>query len=827
MSRCCDGRFLRRAGLALAFACLTLIFAAPDAAAVKHGGHTGGTAQTGPAGPKGGSTSEPPLALPGGEVGTAAKDLGDEGQVDPISGLGIRNPVCDALDQIRDRPTRLSCEASGTPQSNYPASNYGFDIHITTGVTHLVGDAMYGFATILNGIWLGLIFVLHLILALLGLAFGLNPFGNGQTMSQVTGALARVYSRITDPWLSTLVVCGGIWFAYKGLVKREVSAGAAGTIAAVAMLVLGLWVVHQPRQSVGRLASISDEVALGVISAPQTGSVSRPIGSYAEAMSRAWSQLVEVPFAGLDFSDVRWALSAPPPEAVKRADARFCDDVGALAYLALFSAFGDVEAREACAAYARRRYGRPRRVIDLYLRSSPSSPSREALWDYFDGNDEYKDKVAAQGGDGVLTRLSMLAIFAIGLLGALLLLAWLAVRLFTQAAIAFVLLLVAPFALFFPMLGDSGRRAFKTWGLALLGAIVAKVIYAAFLSVVLLGLAILGKVNGPAGSSTGFLLSCVFTWAVFLRRTEVVGWMSIGEGESGHARGLGLGHFEAMRMGRRVAGMPFAAVRGAARRSGHWRRVRRAERGEATRETAGTALKDSARRLGDDRYEQARRTVAAYEGGQSGAAGAGNGASKRNEALSWGAGTKDQARGLVHAPQGSTAESASQPRVPEGSRSSTPAEPPPSPERYQQAKELVARAERNERVGGKRWTDRDLKGFEAENRRLLKGSDDPADHAHRVKDLGRSKFEALQGADREAAVEKIEQARKRDAKRERVSSELPGRVVGRGRQKAEALRQHRESLAGNNARWQHLRQRRRERLARRDLPPRRGLSRGS
>ena len=86
----------------------------------------------------------------------------------------------------------------------------------------------------------------------------------------------------------------------------------------------------------------------------------------------------------------------------------------------------------------------------------------------------------------------MLALFAIGLLGAILLLAWLAIRLFTQAAIAFVLLLAAPFALFFPLLGDSGRRAFKTWGLTLLGAIVAKVIYAAFLSIVLLGISILG-----------------------------------------------------------------------------------------------------------------------------------------------------------------------------------------------------------------------------------------------------------------------------------------------------------------------------------------------
>ena len=56
----------------------------------------------------------------------------------------------------------------------------------------------------------------------------------------------------------------------------------------------------------------------------------------------------------------------------------------------------------------------------------------------------------------------MLALFGVGLIGAVLLLAWLAIRLFMQAAIAFFLLLVAPLALFFPALGDAGRRAFAT-----------------------------------------------------------------------------------------------------------------------------------------------------------------------------------------------------------------------------------------------------------------------------------------------------------------------------------------------------------------------------
>ena len=176
-------------------------------------------------------------------------------------------------------------------------------------------------------------------------------------------------------------------------------------------------------------------------------------------------------------------------------------------------------------------------MIDLYLRSSPGSPARQALWDYFDGDERYKAKVAAQGGDGVLTRLSMLALFAIGLLGAILLLAWLAIRLFTQAAIAFVLLLAAPFALFFPLLGDSGRRAFKTWGLTLLGAIARQ----GDLRRLPLGRPAGDRDPRPGrrhgGSATGFLLAAAFAWSVFLKRAELIGWIAIGERErAGAAR---------------------------------------------------------------------------------------------------------------------------------------------------------------------------------------------------------------------------------------------------------------------------------------------------
>jgi hypothetical protein len=518
-------------------------------------------------------------------AGQAAAQLGGHGQVDPISGLGIRNPACDRPEEITDPATRTACRQSGAPEGLYPASNYGFDVFIDTGIDAPTGTFVKGFVMILNGVWLGLIFVLKLVLALLGLAFGLNPFGDGATMDRIAASVERLYRQITDPWLSTLVVAGGVWLAYKGILRRELAAGVAGTLAAVALLITGLWIVHQPRQTVGQAADMSNQLALGVISAPEEGSLDRPVGSWAEAMSGTWSRLVEVPFAGLDFSDVRFAMSPPPPEAVRRAGQAYCEDVGVPPLLGEAAA-----ANGACERLARQRFGAPRRVIDLYLRSSPGSPSRRALWQYFDHDaSQYKAKVAAQGGDGALTRLAMLALFGVGLLGALLLLAWLAIRLFMQAAIAFVLTLAAPLALFLPLLGDSGRRSFRGWGLTLLGAITAKVIYAALLSIVLLGISILGQVGDRGGSATGFLLSVAFTLALFLKRSELLAWVRVGD-HGGAGRGAGMGAFAAFNIGRGMVRSGAGAFRRGGQAGTRRVRTRMADGAEATRGVASSSL---------------------------------------------------------------------------------------------------------------------------------------------------------------------------------------------------------------------------------------------
>jgi len=126
------------------------------------------------------------------------------------------------------------------------------------------------------------------------------------------------------------------------------------------------------------------------------------------------------------------------------------------------------------------------------------------------------DKVAMQGRSGVLTRMVMVLIFTIGLLGGLLLLLWLAMKLVMATASSLVLVLATPLAMFLPVFGQAGRNAFTKWLTALLGAIVAKLVFSGLLGIVLLGSTVIGSAIGRSSPTLGLIAVMAFWWAVFL-----------------------------------------------------------------------------------------------------------------------------------------------------------------------------------------------------------------------------------------------------------------------------------------------------------------------
>ena len=88
------------------------------------------------------------------------------------------------------------------------------------------------------------------------------------------------------------------------------------------------------------------------------------------------------------------------------------------------------------------------------------------------------------------------------------------------AALALFFLLIAPFVLLMPALGEAGRRGFLNWAKRLLGALIAKLLYAIVLGVVIYVAAVIAEMGTPSG--LGWLgvwvIEAVFWWTAFVKR---------------------------------------------------------------------------------------------------------------------------------------------------------------------------------------------------------------------------------------------------------------------------------------------------------------------
>jgi hypothetical protein len=483
------------------------------------------------------------------------------GSLDPTAVLGIENPLCSEPNKLSVQQVR-NCRSSHSPEAAYPVGNYGWDIHVESGgfISSLFVPAVSFVLQLLSVIWLLLLMMLKGCLIILGFAFSLSPFTDNRMLGEIGSGLTSFFDHLTSPWLSTLFVVLGGWGLYNGLIRRKTGETMGGMLMALVMMLAALWIIHSPRETVGRLSEAVNSTSLAAVSAPSSGHVSTPIRSYNDAMASVWNQMTAVPFCAMDFSDVHWCMSAEPSEgALEAARSGLSDGDAFTQQLLTQLPKNEEKASQVLQRELAALFGGAPTIRQLYLRFSPESGPRDKLWDYYNGEpDEHvglpleigpqidigggsdghaPDKVSMQGRSGVLTRMVMVLVFTIGLLGGLLLLLWLAMKLVMATASAFVLVLATPLAMFFPVFGQTGRTIFTRWATSLIGAVVAKLIYSGLLGVILLGSSVIGSAIGASSPTLGLVAVMAFWWAVFLSRDK---YLAVFQIDPVNDRGAGL-----------------------------------------------------------------------------------------------------------------------------------------------------------------------------------------------------------------------------------------------------------------------------------------------
>ncbi len=487
--------------------------------------------------------SGPPLSSPvaASTEASPAQSLPNGG--DPLVENGLGSPVCQGGSSSTQNlsPQALkNCRTSGWVAAGAPTSNYAFDLHANGGLIGVDTQGLFQ-QYLLAPVWMGLVWVVHALLAMLEWAYTIDLIDGPMSSGSLGSGLRETQAVFTQPWLVLALAVASVLTAYHGLVRRQVAQTVGQTLLMAMMMVGGLWVIVDPGGTVGEVGSLANQASLGALGAFAQGSPGTGARTLSDGIRGVFTSGIEGPWCYLEFGDVQWCRDPARVDPKLRAAAlRLAGGeqalVGCKLNNGLFSSCatpGSPQARAYSRSAELLRDARTNGQLFLALPSNGkarnSTESPNGLLTVLCGGSEIgkcRGPTAAQaefrGAGGTEQRAAGLLLIVVGAVGMVALLAFLALRLLAAALMSLFYLLLAPAAVLAPALGDGGRAAFRSWATRLLGAVVAKLIYSILLGAVLAMVRVLLALKGM-GWWPQWLLVCAAWWGIFHHRHHALG----------------------------------------------------------------------------------------------------------------------------------------------------------------------------------------------------------------------------------------------------------------------------------------------------------------
>lgn len=338
-----------------------------------------------------------PVSAVGGSAQPIATQSGGNNPNDSLVNNDVMNLTDPACGMSGITVTQLSrCLRTGDPSVPDPLGNYQMDIHVKTGITHPENDAISVLESVMNVVWLMLLYILKGALTLLGWAFSLSPFTSSATLGTVQTKLESVYRNLDNVWIDSVFVAIGGYGLYLGFVRRKQSEAIGHLGASVGAILLAMAIIHAPRTFIGKPAGFVNSFAQDAISSAnlaaqnQTGTV--PASKLAGLTGDLFESFADGPFCALETNDVGWCMSSPTSTEMKVIHIAVVNDT---AYEKQAKAIAvDVASRlpasQQISAY-KAVYGtltstwKPATRAALFLRYPPGSTPREILYAYYSG----------------------------------------------------------------------------------------------------------------------------------------------------------------------------------------------------------------------------------------------------------------------------------------------------------------------------------------------------------------------------------------------------------------------------------------------------------
>jgi len=468
---------------------------------------------------------------------------------DPLSANGFSSPSCTTAPLFAQISVtaRRDCEVSGVAVAPVPLSNYAFDTNISSGLDASFGDDVDTIVQelLLTPVWTALVWLIHVSVVALEWCYSIDLLAPS-TLGPVSGALSGAERIFTTPWLGLALALAGIAFVWHGVVRRRVTETLGQAALMAVMMSVGLWIIADPAGTVGALAQLADEAALGTVAVTAAGSPRQPVASLDDALGAVFDTAITGPWCYLEFGDVDWCRDPSQLDPRLEATGQRLERL----YRAAATCHGGAPGLVQCAPGGSAEQKAFTEIVlalsaartngGLFLALPANGLARNALagetalpslYQTLCGGSDATNCTAGtapqaefRSGQGTWARAGGLLLIAIGVGGMLAMLGFIALRLLGAALAVLVYLLLAPIAVLAPAFGDSGRDTFRHWLTRLVGAALAKLVYSVLLGVTLLVVRLLTSIDA-LGWWTEWLLISVFWWLAFEHRHRALAFV--------------------------------------------------------------------------------------------------------------------------------------------------------------------------------------------------------------------------------------------------------------------------------------------------------------
>ena len=477
---------------------------------------------------------------PGGDASSSAPPSGG----DPLVENGLGSPLCEERASSLSASSRRNCMTSGFEAAGAPTGNYALDVHIDTGalgftVSTIEQDYVIGL------VWMGLVWIVHTLVVALEWCFTLDLL-DSSAMGGIERALRDTQAAFTQPWLVLALALASLAAAYNGLVRRRVTETVGQAALMLAMMACGLWVIIDPTGTVGALGRWVDEASVGTLGVVVEGTPGGGSRTLANSMGGLFTGVIGAPWCYLEFGNVRWC-SEPALLDHQLQRAALAIVAAAQSRGGCASGMEEWDTESACSVLegeqprARAQSATLLRAArtngELFLALPANAAARNSINDEASllralcGSDHATDcrgetapEAEFRTQSGTLARLGGLLLIALGALGMLLLLGFIALHLLGAELIGLLYLLLAPAAVIAPALGEGGRAAFRSWATHLAGAVTSKLTFSFLLGVVLLLTRTLLQMSG-FGWWTRWLLVSALWWGSYSQRRRALDFL--------------------------------------------------------------------------------------------------------------------------------------------------------------------------------------------------------------------------------------------------------------------------------------------------------------